>query len=155
VKGEPDDLYQELILDHQKSPRNFGDLPGANRNAEGHNPICGDSISLHLKVDDGGVIEDVKFTGKGCAISRASASLMTLSVKGRTVAEAGEQFARFHALLIGEGGPGDAAELGKLLVFSGVRNYPARVKCASLAWHTLKAALEGGAARTVTTEEGG
>jgi nitrogen fixation NifU-like protein len=134
------DLYQEVILDHNRRPRNFGALPGANRHAEGYNPLCGDKVTVFLDVEDGR-IRDVSFQGSGCAISTASASLMTEALKGRTVAAARELFDDFHALVTtgeGEGSP----ELGKLAVFSGVREFPMRVKCATLAWHTLLAALE-------------
>jgi nitrogen fixation protein NifU and related proteins len=154
--SQGDDLYQELILDHQRSPRNFGDLAGANRHAEGHNPLCGDALTLGLIVSGNGVISDLKFKGSGCAISRASASLMTQALKGRTVEEARALFESFHELVAGKTPPGPAVDaLGKLKVFAGVRDYPARVKCATLAWHTLKAALDEGAPKDVTTEEGG
>lgn len=149
------DLYQELILDHQKNPRNFGNLPDANRRAAGHNPLCGDNLTLGLRVSPEGVISDLKFSGSGCAISRASASLMTQAVKGRTVKEAERLFTLFHELVAGRIPEGEAAEaLGKLRVFSGVRDYPARVKCATLAWHTMKAALDEGGPKDVSTEEG-
>jgi nitrogen fixation NifU-like protein len=133
-----DDLYQEVILDHGKRPRNFGKLDGASLKAEGFNPLCGDRLTLELKLDND-VVKDAKFTGAGCAISVASASLMTEILKGKTREQAEEMFERFHQLLTT-----DAAvpNLGKLAVFSGVREFPARVKCATLAWHTLKAALE-------------
>jgi nitrogen fixation protein NifU and related proteins len=133
------DLYQEVILDHNRHPRNFGALPGADRRAEGHNPLCGDQVAVYLALD-GDVIKDVSFEGSGCAISTASASLMTEAVKGKTVAEARRLFGGFHDLLTGEGEAGE--ELGKLAAFEGVREYPMRVKCATLAWHTLKAALD-------------
>ena len=147
------DLYQEVILDHGKRPRNFGELPGANRHAEGYNPLCGDRETVFVKVQ-GDRLDDIRFTGAGCAISTASASMMTESLKGRTRAEAEALFARFHDLITGEskarpGGP----ELGKLEVFSGVREYPVRIKCATLPWHTLKAALASDGA-TVSTEDG-
>lgn len=131
------DLYQEVIFDHNRRPRNYGPLVDANRNANGHNPLCGDVIQLHLKVKDG-VIEDVHFEGEGCAISTASASLMTEALKGRTEAEAQKMFEGFHQMVTGHGVP---KEMGKLEVLSGVSEFPARVKCASLAWHTLNAAL--------------
>jgi nitrogen fixation protein NifU and related proteins len=147
------ELYQEVILDHYKRPRNFGVLEDANRKAEGHNPLCGDRIRVFVKVSDG-VIRDVAFDGAGCAISRAAASLMTDSVKGKTVAEADRMFERFHDMVTA---PPDSAlegdRFGKLAVFAGVREFPARVKCASLAWHTLQAALHDDG-RTVSTEEG-
>lgn len=133
------DLYQSVILDHNRKPRNFGALEGANRTAEGKNPLCGDQVQVELQVD-GDVIRDVRFTGHGCAISKASASLMTAAVKGKTQAEADALFERFHALVLGQD-PQAGADLGQLVVFSGVSRFPVRVKCASLAWHTLKAAL--------------
>jgi nitrogen fixation protein NifU and related proteins len=135
------ELYQEVILDHNKRPRNFGALPGANHRAEGHNPLCGDRLTLHVDVE-GGIIRDLRFEGAGCAISRASASLMTDAVKGKPVAEAEQLFEEFHQMVT-SGVTGDVeAALGKLAVFCGVREFPARVKCASLAWHTLHAALD-------------
>jgi nitrogen fixation NifU-like protein len=134
------ELYQEVILDHNRRPRNFGSLPGANRVAEGHNPLCGDQVAVSLTVE-GDVIRDVSFQGSGCAISTASASMMTEAVKGKSVAEARALFADFHHLVTGAPAAGDA-DLGILAVFGGVREYPMRVKCATLAWHTLKAALD-------------
>lgn len=149
------DLYQEVILDHNRRPRNFGPLPGSNRAAKGDNPLCGDVVRLQVRVEDD-AIEDVSFEGQGCAISTASASLMTEAVKGKTVAEAEVLFDRIHQLLTGKLDPGDeeAVEaLGKLQVLSGVREYPMRVKCATLAWHTLHTALTDPGS-TVTTEDG-
>jgi nitrogen fixation protein NifU and related proteins len=135
------DLYQEVILDHHKRPRNFGPLPDANHHAEGHNPLCGDRLTVHVDVEDG-LIRNVAFEGAGCAISRASASLMTDAIKGRSLAEAEQLFEEFHQMVT-SGVDGQVEEaLGKLAVFCGVREYPSRVKCASLAWHTLHAALE-------------
>jgi len=135
------DLYQEVILDHNRRPRNFGALADANRRAQGHNPLCGDRLQLYLKMD-GERIENVSFEGSGCAISKASASLMTEAVRGKSVAEAGVIFDRFHELVTGDRVADlDDEVLGKLAVFGGVREFPVRVKCASLAWHTLKAAL--------------
>ncbi|HVZ81713.1 MAG TPA: SUF system NifU family Fe-S cluster assembly protein [bacterium] len=134
------DLYQDLILDHQKNPRNFGELAEANRHADGFNPLCGDKIALDLKVGVDGRIEDVKFKGSGCAISKASASMMTMALKGKKTEEAERMFHQFHDMVMGKEGA-KPTELGKLKVFQGVRDYPARVKCASLAWHTLEAAL--------------
>ena len=149
------DLYQATILDHNRSPRNFGTLAGANRCAEGDNPICGDHLTVRLQVDDdeadGRRVVDVRFDGKGCAISTASASLMTEFVKGRTREEIDEVFGRFHEMVTGNPSEHVAApELGKLAVFSGVREYPVRVKCATLCWHTLRAALDdrGAVAKT-------
>ncbi len=149
------DLYQELILDHQKNPRNFGDLPGATHHADGTNPLCGDVIALDLIVDAQGVVTDVKFKGSGCAISRASASLMTQALKGKKIDVARELFEVFHALVTGSKIPKGKEELlGKLKVFSGIREFPARVKCAILAWHTMKAALDGVQDGKVVTTEG-
>ena len=137
------ELYQSLILDHNRSPRNSGELAGANRVADGRNPMCGDQLRVWLRVD-GDRIADVAFVGKGCAISQASASLMTTAVKGKTSAEAELMFARFHDLVTGKplDGPSRAA-LGKLAAFGGVSRFPARVKCASLSWHAMRAALHG------------
>ena len=149
------DLYQEVILDHSKRPRNFRSMPEADRRAEGYNPLCGDRETVFVDMD-GDVVKDVSFQGAGCAISTASASMMTESVKGRTRAEAESLFERFHDLIVGKGGESgdESSQLGKLAVFSGVREYPVRVKCATLPWHTLKAALaENGA--TVSTESEG
>lgn len=135
------DLYQEVIFDHNRHPRNFGKLEGANRFAVGHNPLCGDRLNLYLKVEND-VITDVRFEGMGCAISTASASLMTERLKGMKVDEAEALFGRFHDLVTNpHPGDADTAALGKLTVLLGVREYPARVKCATLAWHTLHAAL--------------
>ena len=150
--GELRELYQEVILDHSKRPRNFGELVGANRRAEGYNPLCGDRETVFVRLE-GDVLEDVGFRGAGCAISTASASMMTDAVKGRTRAEAEALFERFHRLITGRDGPKrpGGPELGKLEVFSGVREFPVRVKCATLPWHTLKAALAG-VDQTVSTE---
>jgi nitrogen fixation NifU-like protein len=137
------ELYQSVILDHNKKPRNTGVVEDANRLADGHNPLCGDVIHLTARVRDGR-IEDLRFEGSGCAISTASASLMTQAVKGRTVEEAVALFRRFRELVTSDPATAvDAAELGKLAVFAGVREFPVRVKCATLAWHTLANALEG------------
>lgn len=134
------DLYQEVILDHNRRPRNFHPLEAASHTAEGYNPLCGDRLTLYLKVDDG-VIADVSFQGSGCAISKASASMMTDALKGKTIADAQALFDRFHRMVTTA--PDQAVEdLGKLSALAGVREFPVRVKCASLAWHTLKAALE-------------
>jgi nitrogen fixation NifU-like protein len=141
--SELSDLYQQVIIDHNRRPRNYGKLEGANRQAEGFNPICGDHLTLYLKLN-GDVIDDVRFEGEGCAISKASASLMTDSLKGKTAAEAESLFERIHQMLTGNGDAEAQAEgLGKLAVFSGVREFPARVKCASLSWHALHSALKG------------
>ena len=134
------DLYQEVILDHNRNPRNFGPLEDAGLRADGHNPLCGDKLSIAVNVIDG-VVTDLRFEGSGCAISKASASLMTESIKGRTLDEARKLFDRFHQLVTDRSAPPDE-ELGKLAVFAGVRDYPARVKCAILAWHTLRAAVD-------------
>ena len=135
------DLYQEVILDHNRRPRNFGRLDDADFRADGHNPLCGDQISVTVKLT-GDVVSDVRFEGAGCAISKASASLMTEGVKGRTLDELGRLFEQFHRLVTDRTASGDDAELGKLAVFAGVRDYPARVKCAILAWRTLRAAVD-------------
>ncbi len=135
------DLYQEVILDHYKRPRNFGPLEGADHKAEGHNPLCGDRVTIYL-VMEGDVIRNISFQGAGCAISTASASLMTEMLKGKTLAEVEMLFGEFHAMLTGDPSqPADPVQ-GKLAVFSGVREFPARVKCATLSWHTLQAALK-------------
>ena len=137
------DLYQETILEHSKSPRNYRKLAGANRTAEGYNPLCGDHFTLYVDVQ-GDAIRDIGFQGSGCAISKASASMMTQSVKGRSRAEAQQLFRQFQELVTNQASPnGDKDKLGKLTVFSGVSEFPVRVKCATLAWHTLQAALEG------------
>jgi nitrogen fixation protein NifU and related proteins len=139
------ELYQEVILDHSKRPRNFHGMPEANRSAVGHNPLCGDRVTVFVRFE-GGVVKDVSFEGAGCSISTASASMMTDALKGRSAAEAESLFERFHALVTADPSKAAtaAAELGKLAVFAGVHEFPMRVKCASLAWHTFKAALEGG-----------
>lgn len=142
------DLYQQVILDHSRNPCNFGKLADANRVAAGHNPLCGDHITVYLQIEKD-VIRDIKFEGSGCAISKASASLMTQSLKGRTCAEALKIFKEFQQMVMtGEDG-GD--EIGKLVAFSGVHKFPARVKCAILSWHALAATLEG-KTNPVTTE---
>ena len=139
------ELYQEVILDHSKRPRNFHEIPGATRKADGVNPLCGDRATIYVTLENDRV-KDASFVGKGCSISTASASMMTDAVKGKTRAEALALFERFHELLTGDptqASHKEGAELGKLAVFSGVCEFPVRVKCATLAWHTLKAALEG------------
>jgi len=145
------ELYQQVIFDHNKKPRNFHNLQGANRTAEGYNPLCGDQVTVYLQLE-GDVIRNISFQGTGCAISRASASMMTDSLKGKTKAEAEALFDRVHKMLTGEPDTkADPQDLGKLAALSGICEFPARVKCASLAWHTLHAALnEAGAA--VSTE---
>jgi len=145
------ELYQEVILDHNKKPRNFHKLEAANRSAEGYNPLCGDQFTVYLQLEDD-VIRNISFQGSGCAISKASASIMTSSLKGKTKAEAEVLFDRVHKMLTGELDPtAGLHELGKLEVLSGVCEFPTRVKCASLAWHTLHAALKGDEA-AVSTE---
>ncbi len=157
------EIYQEVILDHYRRPRNFSALDAATKQAQGHNPLCGDRVSVYLVVDDG-VVMDIAFQGAGCAISTASASLMTEAVKGKKVDEARTLFHRFHEMMTGseeadhkvapEGHKRNEVDLGKLEVLSGVRQIPIRIKCATLAWHTLKAALEedGDSAAGVSTE---
>jgi nitrogen fixation NifU-like protein len=145
-------LYQEVILDHSKRPRNFRVIEGTDHCAEGYNPLCGDRVTIYVKLEDDR-ISDVAFRGSGCAISTSSASLLTETVKGKTLAEADALFEKFHALVTGEvdGNHAGGVPLGKLAVFSGVAEFPVRVKCATLAWHTLRSALKG-EAKTVTTE---
>jgi nitrogen fixation protein NifU and related proteins len=136
------ELYQQTILDHNRSPRNYHKLEDATKTSEGFNPLCGDHITVYLHME-GGVIKDISFLGSGCAISKASASIMSSVMKGKTAAEAEELFLKFHSLVTEESAqPPDLDSLGKLAVFAGVREFPARVKCASLAWHTLHAALK-------------
>jgi nitrogen fixation protein NifU and related proteins len=145
------ELYQTVILDHHKKPRNFRRIGDADCSAEGYNPLCGDRISVYLKLE-GDVVRDIGFIGSGCAISTAAASLMTESLKGKTRAEAEALFRRFHELLTGDGAEAtEGPALGKLEVFAGVRAFPVRVKCATLPWHTFRAALRG-EAETVSTE---
>ena len=170
--SELTDLYQELILDHNRRPRNRRRIEPADRYAVGHNPLCGDMLTLYVNLGDDGRISDIAFEGSGCAISTASASLLTEAVKGKSIQHAKALFERFHALVAGEGeggmptdeggmptpysaracGDTAAPPLGKLAAFEGVRRFPVRVKCATLAWHTLCAALEQGAGATVSTE---
>jgi len=146
------ELYQATILDHNKKPRNFRVLDHPDLSADGHNPLCGDKLTIQISLDDEGRIREVGFQGSGCAISTASASLMTEFAKGRSRQEIERVFERFHQLVTSKPGtPVDVADLGKLAVFSGVREYPVRVKCATLAWHTLRAALEE-RGETVKTE---
>ena len=145
------ELYREVLLDHYRRPRNFGPLPSADREAAGYNPLCGDQVKVYLELD-GERLREVGFEGSGCAISTASASLMTEAVRGKTVAEVEDLFRGFHELVTREAGNGGRDEgLGKLAVFAGVREFPVRVKCATLPWHTLRAALHG-EARQVSTE---
>ena len=135
------ELYQEVILEHSKAPRNYRELKDADHKAEGFNPLCGDHFTLYLDLD-GDTIRDIGFQGSGCAISKASASMMTQSVKGKSKQEAEKLFSEFHKLVTGQAN-GNHADVGKLAAFSGVSEFPVRVKCATLAWHTLHAALEG------------
>ena len=145
------DLYQATILDHNKRPRNFGELATANRVAEGNNPLCGDQLRVHVRVGSDGGVEDIAFEGSGCAISTASASLMTEFVKNLSRDEVDGVFEAFHDLVTcGPGDEVDTRPLNKLAVFSGVREYPMRVKCATLAWHTLRAALDNSGQTAVT-----
>ncbi len=144
------DLYQQVIVDHSKRPRNFRPLDGASQRVEGFNPLCGDKVTIYVKVEDG-IVRDISFEGSGCAISTASASLLTESLKGKSLADAEALFESFHKLVTGLEPEHESAQLGKLKVFSGVCDYPTRVKCATLAWHTLHAALHG-AADKVSTE---
>lgn len=146
-------LYQEVILDHNRKPRNFREMENADRRIEGRNPLCGDEITLWLKLDDDRV-SDVSFKGSGCAISKSSASLMTSSVKGKTVAETLQLFDRFHQMITGKLTESERATMGSLASLGGVSKFPIRVKCASLAWHALKSALEGSGA-DVSTEHVG
>lgn len=144
-------LYQQIILDHNKQPRNYGRLENANRDQEGHNPLCGDRLHLYLHVD-GERMLDIRFEGSGCAISRASASLMTVALKGGTLVDADAFIAAFLAMIMSAAdAPVDTDRLGKLAIFAGVREFPMRIKCATLPWHTVRAALKG-TDTTVTTE---
>lgn len=148
--SELSELYQQVILDHNKKPRNFRKLETANRTAEGHNPLCGDQLNVYMQVEDG-LIKDVSFEGSGCAISKASASMMTQSVKGKSREEAELLFDEFHRMVTGElNEETEPNHLGRLTIFSGVREFPARVKCASLSWHTMHAALNN--QDTISTE---
>jgi nitrogen fixation NifU-like protein len=144
------ELYQATVLDHYKRPRNFRVLHGAPHTAAGHNPLCGDRVTVYAEVENG-VVKDIGFKGSGCAISTASASLMTESLKGKTLAEAEALFERFHRLVTGDTPATEGPSLGKLEVLAGVREFPVRVKCATLPWHTLRAALAGDR-QPVTTE---
>ena len=141
--SELSELYQQVILDHNKKPRNFRRMEDANRHAEGYNPLCGDQLTVYLQLEDE-VVRDVSFEGSGCAISKAAASMMTQSLKGKTKQEAETLFGEFHRMVTGELDEGaETHHLGRLTIFAGVRDFPARVKCASLAWHTMHAALNG------------
>ena len=141
--SELSDLYQEVILDHNKNPRNYREIENADKQADGHNPLCGDQLKVYLSMEDDKV-KDVAFKGSGCAISKASASMMTQAVKGKTKEEADVMFTEFRQMVMGEmDTETDENSLGKLKIFAGVREFPARVKCASLSWHTVHAALNG------------
>ncbi|HYC62974.1 MAG TPA: SUF system NifU family Fe-S cluster assembly protein [Thermoanaerobaculia bacterium] len=144
------ELYQQVILDHNKNPRNYHEMPDATNRVDGYNPLCGDHYTVFLKTD-GDVIREVSFTGSGCAISKASASVMSSTVKGKSKEEADRLFETFHRLVTGDQSGLSAADLGRLAAFSGVSEFPARVKCATLAWHTLRSALDGNDEK-VTTE---
>lgn len=143
-------LYQEVILDHYKKPRNYRTMANADRHVDGYNPLCGDHYTIYVKME-GDIIQDIAFQGSGCAISKASASVMSTIVKGKTKAEAEKLFRIFHDLVTGKINAANADELGKLAVFAGVSEFPARVKCASLAWHTMKNAIEANS-EVVSTE---
>jgi nitrogen fixation NifU-like protein len=147
--SELSDLYQEVILDHYRNPRNHRVLEGANRSAEGYNPLCGDRLTVYLKVDHG-TIEEASFEGNGCAISQASASVMTSILRGKTREELAALFEQFQRVVTGKGEPGDLEALGELAALSGVSEFPTRVKCATLAWHSALAALDRGRDRVST-----
>ncbi len=147
--SELNDLYQQVILDHNKKPRNFRKPEVFNRTAQGHNPLCGDQLTVYLQLDNG-VISDVAFEGSGCAISKAAASMMTQALKGKTTDETNRLFTEFHQMVTGDEDEETPDDLGNLRIFSGVREFPVRVKCATLPWHTFKAALENQA--TASTE---
>ena len=152
MDAELSELYQQVILDHNKSPRNFGIMENANHTAKGHNPLCGDQLNLYLDIEED-VIKDIKFNGSGCAISKASASIMTTLLKGKTTEEAKELFEKFHdAVMSDTESKPDEEKLGKLAVFVGVREFPTRVKCASLAWHTMVNALDNKVEEVAVTE---
>lgn len=144
------ELYQQVILDHNKNPRNFREMPDATNRVDGYNPLCGDHYTIYLKLEDG-TLREISFTGSGCAISKASASVMSSTLKGKSKEEAERLFETFHGLVTGDPSGLSAAELGRLAAFSGVSEFPARVKCATLAWHTLRSALDGRDEK-VTTE---
>jgi nitrogen fixation NifU-like protein len=148
--SELSELYQQVILDHNKKPRNFHKLETANRSAEGYNPLCGDQLTVYMQLEDE-TVRDISFEGSGCAISKAAASMMTQSIKGKSKEEAEKLFNEFHGMVTGELDEAEMPnDLGRLTIFSGVRDFPARVKCASLSWHTMRAALNG--EETVSTE---
>lgn len=148
--SEVNDLYQEVILEHNKNPRNFREIPEADKMADGNNPLCGDALRVYIEME-GDTVKDVSFKGSGCAISKASASMMTQAIKGKSREESERLFEEFHRMVLGELNEEiEENHLGKLKIFAGVREFPARVKCASLSWHTLHAALTG--EDTVSTE---
>ncbi|HMF56582.1 MAG TPA: SUF system NifU family Fe-S cluster assembly protein [Pyrinomonadaceae bacterium] len=148
--SELSELYQQVILDHNKKPRNFRKIESADRTSEGFNPLCGDQLTVYMQLEDG-VVKDISFEGSGCAISKAAASMMTQSIKGKSREEAETLFDEFHRMVTGElDEQSEPNHLGRLTIFAGVRDYPARVKCASLSWHTMHAALRGEG--TVSTE---
>ncbi len=143
LSDELRDLYQQVILDHSRKPRNYGELPAPCLHAHGDNPSCGDEIDVWVKVDDSGTIEDLKFKGQGCAISQASASMMTQKVKGKTTAQAAAMREDFRRIVMGDGTPADEDALGELMLLEGVQSFPQRVKCAMLAWRAVEQALDG------------
>ncbi len=146
-----DELYQQTILEHNRNPRNFKKLPGATHLAEGYNPLCGDHMWVYMKINKQNILEDVAFEGQGCAISKASASMMTTALKGKTIDQARVLFEEFHHLVIGKLKPDQQPNhLGKLAVFSGIWQYPSRVKCASLSWHTMHGAIDK--VKSISTE---
>ena len=148
------DLYRDLIIDHSRSPQNTGRVENTEHVARGDNPICGDQFTISLALDEAGVITDIRIDGAGCAISTASASMMTVVLKGRTSEECDAIFHAFHNLVTADEAPTDLESLGRLAAFAGVRRFPIRVKCATLAWHAMRAAMDGGAKDVVTTEDG-
>ncbi len=145
------ELYQQVILEHHHKPRNLGELKDSTHDAEGYNPLCGDHLHIYLHINDQNIVDNISFKGDGCAISRASASMMTVAVKGKSLGEVEKLFTEFHQLILGHLKPENTPNiLGKLAIFSGIWQYPARVKCASLCWHTMKGALEK--TKTISTE---
>jgi len=146
-------LYQEVILDHNRKPRNFREIEKADRHVEGRNPLCGDQVTIYVKLD-GDRVADVSFTGTGCAVSKSSASIMTQTVKGKTVAETRQLFDKFHSMITGKMTDAERGQMGSLAALGGVSKFPLRVKCASLAWHALKSALDGDGADVSTENEG-
>lgn len=145
-------LYQEVILDHNRKPKNFREMPNADRQVDGRNPLCGDQVTVFVKLD-GDTVADISFKGVGCAVSKSSASLMTAAVKGKSVSETRQLLAKFHDMITGKMTDAEREQMGSLAALGGVSRFPLRVKCASLAWHALKSALDGGG--EVSTESGG